>query len=50
MRAYRAVTGGHDLSGFWKMSPAEVFAWSESMGEEKRDIFEDMTPGDEIED
>lgn len=50
MRAYRAVTGGHDLRGFWKMSPAELYAWCEATGTPKRDMFEDMEPGDEIED
>lgn len=50
MRAYRAVTGGHDLKGFWKMSPAELFAWSEASEKEQPDMFEDMEPGEEIED
>ncbi len=28
---YRQVTGGHDLSGFWRTTPAELTAWADAI-------------------
>ena len=53
MRLYLGVTGGKDLRGFWKMTPAELTAWAEArvdVGNAGSDGFEDMAPGEEIED
>lgn len=50
MRVYRAVTGGGNLRAFWKMSPAEVFAWSAAIEEDRDDPFGELEPGEEIED
>lgn len=53
MRLYLNVTGRHgDLSGFWKLSPAELMEWSSVFSDSTRqpDGFEDMEIGEEVED
>lgn len=53
MQLYLHVTGGRNLKGFWKMTPAELTAWAEARagsGSAAGDGFEDMLPGEEIED
>ena len=51
MRIYLGVTGGANLAGFWKTSPAELMEWAEAKsGAGSRDGFEDMEMGEELED
>lgn len=50
MKTYRTVTGGHDLRGFWKMSPAELFAWTDAIIGSPGDMFDDLEMGIEVED
>ena len=53
MQLYLHVTGGRNLKGFWKMTPAELAAWADVRAEgitKGKDGFEDMLPGEEIED
>lgn len=52
MQLYLTVTGKSNLQGFWKLSPAELLAWSDaSMDKSKQlDGFEDMKVGEEVED
>lgn len=51
MRAYCGVTGKNDLSGFWKISPAELFAWCDAMTEaDAGEEWENMEIGEEVED
>lgn len=45
-----SVTGKTDLAGFWKMSPAELFAWCDAMGDGQEDLFEGIEMGEEVED
>ena len=51
MRLYLDVTGKADLTGFWKLSPAELLEWAAARsGEDNRDGFEDLDIGEEVED
>ena len=47
-----AVTGKHDLRGFWKMSPAELAEWCEAANDEDDgefdDVFSDLEEGEEV--
>lgn len=38
------------MSGFWKMSPTELFEWAAILGDEQEDMFAGMEPGVEVED
>lgn len=44
------VTGGQNPGGFWKMSPAELFAWCDARMGKQKDLFDDMSMGEELED
>ena len=49
MRAYRAVTGNKgSISEFWKLSPAELFAWCDAAVMEEPDPYEDLECGEEV--
>nr|DAV14209.1 MAG TPA: hypothetical protein [Caudoviricetes sp.] len=37
MMIYRRVTGGNDLRGFWRTTPAELAAWAEAITGEQID-------------
>lgn len=53
MQLYLGVTGGKGLKDFWKMTPAELTAWAVARTDsaaKAEDGFEDMLPGEEIED
>ena len=51
MLLYRRLTGGADLAGFWRTTPAELCAWAEAIsGAAIMEASEGMEDGAELED
>lgn len=40
-----ALTGKHDLRGFWKMSPAELLDWCNAASDEDDRAFDELFGG-----
>lgn len=48
-----ALTGKHDLRGFWKLSPAELIGWCEAADDEEdesaaEELFGTLDTGEEV--
>lgn len=51
MLLYRRLTGGSDLAGFWKTSPAELLAWAQVIGgQAMKNDWADVPDEGEVED
>ena len=37
-----ALTGKHDLRGFWKLSPGELLSWCDAANDEDDGAFEEI--------